>query len=52
MLLSGIHSIERTAQEDMLLVLFNVAISNLVNCDLAHFFQKLALILVPGSLPE
>ena len=26
----GIHSIERSAQEDMLLVLFNTAISNLV----------------------
>ncbi|KAF8341339.1 uncharacterized protein EI90DRAFT_2905822 [Cantharellus anzutake] len=26
----GIHSIERTSQEDMLLVLFNVALSNLV----------------------
>ncbi|KAG8904121.1 hypothetical protein FRB99_002205 [Tulasnella sp. 403] len=26
----GVHSIERTAQEDMLLVLFNVALSNLV----------------------
>jgi Root hair defective 3 GTP-binding protein (RHD3) len=26
----GVHSIERTAQEDMLLVLFNTAISNLV----------------------
>ena len=26
----GIHSIERTAQEDMLLVLFNVALSDLV----------------------
>ena len=26
----GVHSIERSAQEDMLLVLFNAAISNLV----------------------
>ena len=26
----GVHSIERSAQEDMLLVLFNTAISNLV----------------------
>ena len=26
----GVHSIERTAQEDSLLVLFNTAISNLV----------------------
>lgn len=26
----GIHSIERSAQEDMLLVLLNVAVSNLV----------------------
>lgn len=31
LLLSGIHSIERSAQEDMLLVLFNVALSNLVS---------------------
>lgn len=31
MLLSiGVHSIERSAQEDTLLVLFNTAISNLV----------------------
>lgn len=29
-LLSGVHSIERSAQEDTLLVLFNTAISNLV----------------------
>lgn len=28
--LSGVHSIERSAQEDTLLVLFNTAISNLV----------------------
>jgi hypothetical protein len=27
----GVHSIERSAQEDTLLVLFNTAISNLVN---------------------
>ena len=27
---TGVHSIERSAQEDMLLVLFNAAISNLV----------------------
>ena len=27
---AGVHSIERSAQEDMLLVLFNAAISNLV----------------------
>lgn len=26
----GVHSLERTAQEDMLLVLFNAAISNLI----------------------
>lgn len=31
--LVGVHSIERSAQEDMLLVLFNTAISNLV-CDM------------------
>jgi hypothetical protein len=29
----GVHSLERSAQEDTLLVLFNTAISNLV-CDL------------------
>jgi hypothetical protein len=28
----GVHSIERSAQEDTLLVLFNTAISNLVCC--------------------
>ena len=29
---SGVHSIERSAQEDTLLVLFNTAITNLVGC--------------------
>lgn len=29
----GVHSIERSAQEDMLLVLFNTAISNLVRAE-------------------
>ena len=28
---SGVHSLERSAQEDTLLVLFNTAISNLVS---------------------
>jgi len=27
---TGVHSLERSAQDDMLLVLFNTAISNLV----------------------
>ena len=31
-LITGVHSIERSAQEDTLLVLFNTAISNLVGC--------------------
>lgn len=34
----GIHSIERSAQEDMLLVLFNVALSNLV---LIYFIETI-----------
>ena len=29
--ISGVHSLERSAQEDTLLVLFNTAISNLVS---------------------
>lgn len=29
----GVHSIERSAQEDTLLVLFNTAISNLVSAN-------------------
>ena len=34
-LITGVHSIERSAQEDTLLVLFNTAISNLV-----HFVNR------------
>ena len=37
----GIHSIERSAQEDMLLVLLNVAISNLVCFTQSFTFQIL-----------
>jgi hypothetical protein len=38
---TGVHSLERSAQEDTLLVLFNTAISNLVRefaslCDRCH----------------
>jgi hypothetical protein len=37
--LIGVHSIERSAQEDTLLVLFNTAISNLVCCLLRVFLM-------------
>ncbi len=32
--MTGVHSLERSAQEDTLLVLFNTAISNLVSAHL------------------
>ncbi|ELU39519.1 cytochrome P450 [Rhizoctonia solani AG-1 IA] len=41
----GVHSIERSAQEDALLVLFNTAISNLS-------FQSSAMVLDPESNPS
>ena len=36
---TGVHSLERSAQEDTLLVLFNTAISNLVS---AEYFDLLS----------
>ncbi|KAI6101018.1 hypothetical protein EDD16DRAFT_1495813, partial [Pisolithus croceorrhizus] len=59
----GIHSIERFAQEDTLLVLFNTAISNLVlfrsnfalNRDIAELFQSFqssATVLDPAENPS
>ncbi|CAE7194406.1 unnamed protein product [Rhizoctonia solani] len=58
----GVHSIERSAQEDALLVLFNTAISNLVlfrnnfalSRDIAGLFQSFqssAMVLDPESNP-
>ncbi|KAJ7722958.1 hypothetical protein B0H16DRAFT_345238 [Mycena metata] len=58
----GVHSIERSAQEDTLLVLFNTAISNLVLfrnnfalsrdiTGLFHSFQSSSTILDPASNP-
>jgi len=47
----GVHSIERSAQEDTLLVLFNTAVSNLVRYILlAH--QLFSCFCSLGSLPE
>ncbi|CAE6410576.1 unnamed protein product [Rhizoctonia solani] len=59
----GVHSIERSAQEDALLVLFNTAISNLVlfrnnfalSRDIAGLFQSFqssAMVLDPESNPS
>ncbi|KAL1696787.1 hypothetical protein GGG16DRAFT_43139 [Schizophyllum commune] len=59
----GVHSIERSAQEDMLLVLFNAAISNLVLfrnnfalsrdiTDLFQSFQSSSSILDPAANPS
>ncbi|KAG9024253.1 hypothetical protein FRB95_011741 [Tulasnella sp. JGI-2019a] len=59
----GVHSIERTAQEDMLLVLFNTALSNLVifrnnyalSRDVANMFtsfQASTQILDPAANPK
>ncbi|KAI6032571.1 hypothetical protein F5J12DRAFT_779054 [Pisolithus orientalis] len=59
----GVHSIERSAQEDMLLVLFNTAISNLVlfrnnfafSRDIAGLFQSFqssATVLDPAASPS
>jgi hypothetical protein len=49
-LLLGVHSIERSAQEDTLLVLFNTAISNLV-C-IPPFTHIPSKDFVQGSFPE
>ena len=48
---SGVHSIERSAQEDTLLVLFNTAISNLV-CQLDYSFVTWAYVHLKGFIPE
>lgn len=59
----GVHSIERSTQEDTLLVLFNTAISNLVlfrnnfalSRDIAglfHSFQSSATVLDPATNPS
>ncbi|KAJ6620545.1 hypothetical protein B0H10DRAFT_1063347 [Mycena sp. CBHHK59/15] len=59
----GVHSIERTAQEDTLLVLFNTAISNLVLfrnnfaisrsiSGLFHSFQSSSTVLDPAANPQ
>jgi hypothetical protein len=49
---SGVHSIERSAQEDTLLVLFNTAISNLVS-DPVHSARVLCLDeYALGALPQ
>jgi hypothetical protein len=39
----GVHSIERSAQEDTLLVLFNTAISNMVGCLMSGLTHVLIL---------
>ncbi|KAG9042497.1 hypothetical protein FS837_010772 [Tulasnella sp. UAMH 9824] len=59
----GVHSLERTAQEDMLLVLFNAAVSNLImfrnnfalNRNVANMFtsfQASARLFDPGNNPN
>ncbi|KAG1908709.1 uncharacterized protein F5891DRAFT_908135, partial [Suillus fuscotomentosus] len=59
----GVHSIERSAQEDILLALFNTAISNLVLfrsnfalsrdiASLCQLFQSSSIILDPASNPS
>ena len=47
----GVHSIERSAQEDMLLVLFNTAISNLVCADWFDAWLSLTFALL-GLVPQ
>jgi hypothetical protein len=47
---TGVHSLERSAQEDTLLVLFNTAISNLVSQPLHRRYCVLNIILIVGSL--
>ncbi|CAE6486977.1 unnamed protein product, partial [Rhizoctonia solani] len=48
----GVHSIERSAQEDALLVLFNTAISNLLFTPAPKSFQSSAMVLDPESNPS
>lgn len=45
----GVHSIERSAQEDTLLVLFNTAISNLVGVNSCIFVARTKE--ATGSIP-
>ena len=47
----GVHSIERSAQEDMLLVLFNTAISNLVCADWLEALPSVIFTLL-GPIPQ
>ena len=48
---TGVHSLERSAQEDTLLVLFNTAISNLVRDSDRRVVITLRLMLREGSVP-
>jgi hypothetical protein len=47
---TGIHSLERSAQEDTLLILFNTAISNLVRWSLLCHHCLLYLTIISGSI--
>jgi len=48
--ITGVHSLERSAQEDTLLVLFNTAISNLVR-ESPHCGHLCLTILCGGPVP-
>lgn len=48
---SGVHSIERSAQEDSLLVLFNTALSNLV-CILSFLLRPIIIEHCTGSVSQ
>lgn len=48
----GVHSIERSVQEDSLMVLFNTAISNLVRPLFSHAFTKAEKLLTVGYISE
>jgi hypothetical protein len=48
---TGVHSLERSAQEDTLLVLFNTAISNLVRYPRRCVVVTAQLTLRGGSVP-
>ena len=48
---TGVHSLERSAQEDTLLVLFNTAISNLVRKPRHFVIVATKLILCGGFVP-
>ena len=47
---TGVHSLERSAQEDMLLVLFNTAISNLVSNTSPCHYYIINLTVIIGSI--